>query len=316
MGSISGKNQYDVEISVNSKKPKFGTGSIFYIDIDDINLIEDCFIKSEIKPIDLKSKVIISFDQRIDKKILLSLYSFLVGMSGRRLDFGYDSNVVNVDLFYKMSLKVVDSGKNEDIPERVTVGTKTNSSDLIIDYKSEITPEIAAQIRYSKELLIRESKDNSNNDLLNFIIISSIRVKNKAENMPFFIESDGNEVDLDSFRKRGSEMKKTIKSDDRSEIVDKLPLTKRQESIIESDSANMEKVLLYLNSTHNEETGFWRCTRPENHKNGDANPSMVLAENRSRCFRCDTEDIGPVRILVDTLKISPDDAVELIKGIY
>lgn len=316
MGTISGKGHYDVEILLNSKIPRFATKSVFNINVDDINLIEDSFTNSQIKPIDLKSKVIISFDQRIDKKVLLALYSFLVGMSGRRLDFGYDSNAVNVDLFYKMSLRVADAGKIDEIPERVVIGTKTKSTDLVIDYKSEITPEVASLIRYSKELLIRESKEKSNNELINFIIISSIRVKNKAENMPFFIEANENEIDLDSFRKRGSDMKKTIKSDDRSEIVEKISLTKRQENIIESDNIDMAKVLLYLSSIYNEESGFWRCTRPQNHKNGDANPSMVLAENRSRCFRCDTEEIGPVRILVDTLKISPDDAVDIIKSIY
>jgi hypothetical protein len=110
-------------------------------------------------------------------------------------------------------------------------------------------------------------------------------------------------------------MKKTIRSDDRSEIVEKISLTKRQESMIESDNIDMGKVLIYLSSVYNEESGFWRCTRPQNHKNGDANPSMVLADNKSRCFRCDTEEIGPVRILVDTLKISPDDAVDIIKSI-
>jgi hypothetical protein len=39
---------------------------------------------------------------------------------------------------------------------------------------------------------------------------------------------------------------------------------------------------------------------------------MLINENKIRCYRCDTEEIGPVRLIIETLDISPDEAIDLI----
>jgi hypothetical protein len=142
-----------------------------------------------------------------------------------------------------------------------------------------------------------------------------LRIKDKAENLPSFCNIVGDCIDLDEYRKKGSEYKKRLRSVIEIELIERTDLSERQVEIEKYDQIDIAKVISFLGSKKNEDLDLWHCTRPYNHRNKDANPSMTIIDNKTRCFRCDTEEIGPIRVILETLNISPDDAVNVIKNI-
>ena len=94
-----------------------------------------------------------------------------------------------------------------------------------------------------------------------------------------------------------------------------IDLTSRQRVLLQAADTNVEETLTKLKSHRNQDTGLWRCSRPQNHRNGDANPSSHVEDNRVRCYKCDLEPLDSLRLVMETLNISPDDAaVWLLSG--
>jgi hypothetical protein len=117
-----------------------------------------------------------------------------------------------------------------------------------------------------------------------------------------------NSVDLEDLSRETAELRRNNKTDNRDALVETVEPSARQKQLIQAADTEMLVVLNMLGSEQNIETGYWRCTRPERHRNGDANPSCVVEDNTMRCFRCDAEPVDALRLVMDTLNLSPDDA--------
>ena len=115
-------------------------------------------------------------------------------------------------------------------------------------------------------------------------------------------------LDLEAIRKEGGKIRRSSRTDDRTELMSPVDLTMRQRVLMEAAEVNVEETLVKLHSHRNEDTGLWRCSRPQNHRNGDANPSSHVDDNKVRCYKCDLEPLDPLRLVMETLNISPDDA--------
>lgn len=307
-------DNYDVEILINNEEKNSNAKKVYSLSVDNIDNIEDIFLQAKINPIDLKSKTLINLSNNDNKDMVLSLYSFIVGYAGRRVDIAFDGNITKIDKLHNFARKKDDAGKIELQNEEIIVGDENSKDGKIINFKSEITQELVSIIRYSKKLIIKESNVSVQQELLQFIIISSLRIKDKAENLPSFCNSSGDNIELDEFRKKGSEFKKRLRSIIDIEIIDRTALSERQLEIEKYDQTDIARVISFLGSKKNSELDLWHCTRPYNHRNNDANPSMAIINNKTRCFRCDTEEIGPIRIILETLSISPDEAVQIIRN--
>jgi hypothetical protein len=308
-------DNYDVEILINTKEKSSNAKKIYYIKIDNIENIEKILNEEKINPNDLKSKTLVSLSSIDSKDLVLSIYSFIIGYAGRRVDFSFDGYITKIDKLHNFARKKIDAGKIELQNEEVIIGDKKNSEEININFKSEITPDLVSTLRYAKKLIIKESSISVQQELLQFVIISSLRIKDKAENLPSFCNIIGDCIDLDEYRKKGSEYKKRLRSVIEIELIERTDLSERQVEIEKYDQIDIAKVISFLGSKKNEDLDLWHCTRPYNHRNKDANPSMTIIDNKTRCFRCDTEEIGPIRVILETLNISPDDAVNVIKNI-
>lgn len=117
-----------------------------------------------------------------------------------------------------------------------------------------------------------------------------------------------NVVDLEEVRKAGAALRRAKRVDDRSEVASPIDLSARQRYLMQAASVSVEETLMRLDSHVNAETGFWRCSRPNRHRNGDANPSSHVEDNKVRCYRCDKEPLDSLRLVMDTLSITPDEA--------
>lgn len=115
-------------------------------------------------------------------------------------------------------------------------------------------------------------------------------------------------VDLEAARKDGEKVRRSSRTDDRSELMPPVDLTPRQRTLLAAAETDVERTLVRLNSYRNMDTGLWRCSRPGNHRNGDANPSSHVEDNKVRCYKCDLEPLDSLRLVVETLGLSPDDA--------
>lgn len=313
MKKESSLDNYDVEILINIKEKTSNANKNYSIIIDNIDNIEEVFKENKINPNDLKSKTLVSLSSKDKKNLVLSIYSFILGYAGRRVDFAFDGQIIKIDKLHNFARKKIDAGKIELHNDEVVIGDKDNLDGIAINFKSEITPELVSTLRYAKKIIIKESNNSVQQELLQFIIISSLRIKDKAENLPSFISNDLN-IELDEYRKKGSEFKKRLRSLIDIELIERSSLSDRQLEIEKYDQVDIAKVISFLGSKKNDDLDLWHCTRPYNHRNNDANPSMTIINNKTRCFRCDTEEIGPIRVLIETLNISPDDAVNIIKN--
>lgn len=305
-------DSYDVEIIIGETDPISKAKKIYYIKNYNVDKIEEYFDNIKLFPIDLKARTILTFSSTNKKEDIIAIYSFLIGFTGRRLDYSIDGKIINIDRYVNMARKKTDLGRDVVKNEEIYICEDEGPDKISI--KSEITDEIVSLIRYTKKLTIHSTEMPLEQELLHYILISSIRIKEKAENLPMY-NNKNNEFDMDAIRKRGSEHKKAKRNNYIIEIIEKNELSERQKSLIEADNYDISKVITFLGSEKNEEIDFWRCTRPDNHRNGDLNPSMLINENKIRCYRCDTEEIGPVRLIIETLDISPDEAIDLINKI-
>ena len=120
----------------------------------------------------------------------------------------------------------------------------------------------------------------------------------------------------EDYRKLGNELRREIKIDNRNTIVEKNNLSPRIEELSQLANLNIEEALKYLGSYPDSEGIYWRCPRPERHNNGDLNPSMKINEGKVRCYKCDNEEIDTLRLLMDTLLISTDDAAKILRSNY
>jgi len=60
--------------------------------------------------------------------------------------------------------------------------------------------------------------------------------------------------------------------------------------------------------------GKFHCWRPENHTNGDREPSVSCWEeaNRLKCFVCDRPAIGAINLVIELLGVEPSRAIDWI----
>ena len=283
-------------------------------------------VSANISAADLKAKTVVSLEGDVARSVLM--YSLIVGFAGRRIDFLADGILVDSNAMYNSVYELVkEIEKPEVLPEFTQIGKEQFEGVYWVDMSAKLSVEDLFHIRFSKRVRISLDDVNTNKALTTLITVAAIRNRNgsdrfpilvKYHNDPLFLTSENPEeqlafgYDLEQIRRKGNEIRRENKLDDRSTVVEKIELTDRLESIELAGKIDVSKALIMLGSEYNSETDFWRCPRPARHRNGDANPSMKVIEGKVRCFRCDQEPLDAVRLIVDTLNLTADDAVRIL----
>jgi len=277
---------------------------------------------------DFRSRVIFL---AVDEPISLVQYAALCGFAGRRIDAYADGTVLEFSRLAPDGAAFADAGRPDGflmwaqagsspaggppaeggIP---TVQVNPGSPDLV-------SPEAVTVIRYAARLRM-VPPPTAREALAMFVLIAALRRRND-DRFPFL--STGNEpvpatkddpaqgVDLEKIRREALRYRQELRGGHSgAEIVPAVPVSARNRRIAEANAVDIRSVLRRLGSS-SDDSGLWHCPRPRNHSNGDHNPSMkVYGDNRTRCHRCDAEKVGPTRLVVSVLGVTPDEAVRFI----
>jgi hypothetical protein len=249
---------------------------------------------------DLRTRTLFMFGSVPARAALLS-YVALSGFAGRLLDFSDLEEVFEVRALLTQLHEAPDAGK---------VDAAEATLDLSVDAIPEVvTPEMVSSARYGKEFTVKLS-DAPAKALEAFVFVAGLRFRGGVERFPLCAFIDGVVTDTDNVRREAASARRSRRTDDRGSLVEPTRPSERTSRLLAASKSDPAKVLTALGSVMNPETGFWRCPRPERHRNGDANPSARLGDDGFRCFRCDVEQVDPLRLVMDAKDLSPDDAAD------
>ena len=142
-------------------------------------------------------------------------------------------------------------------------------------------------------------------------IVAAIRERNGHDRLPDVRRGD-EVVNLGEIRKAAMVLRRQSPGSN-ADIAPAAEISDRLARIAEANSRDIEGTLRLLGTRQGPpEKNVWHCSRPERHTNGDRVPSMRQSNGMVRCMRCDDEQIGPVRLVADTLHMSAEDAADHI----
>lgn len=308
---MSNKRGYEIVLYLGASRPELD-GVSAVVELKPKSTAQDDILEaissSGLTPADLRARTLLLVDEFADRATASALYAALVGFAGRRLDFSTGSEPVSATVLHNAGTSAEASDRPEELPEIVIVGR----SDGSLDPTQPLSVDDVTRIRFARKVVLEPVGNGVASCLTQLIVTAAIRVRNGADYLPSFAIADGETIELDMLRRAGSELRRSIRTDSRDAIAPAVEVSERQRNLTDAAGLPMENTLQLLGSEQSNVTGFWRCTRPSRHRNGDANPSMRVVDGKVRCFRCDTEPVDPLRLAIDTLNLSPDAAAEIL----
>ncbi|HEY8482402.1 MAG TPA: hypothetical protein VIL71_21460 [Spirillospora sp.] len=255
----------------------------------------------------------------------LVTYAALCGFAGRRVDAYADGTVLEFSRLDPNGDAFPDAGRpnghlmwgqvgGEDAEGVPTVQIRSGPDQLV-------TPEAATVIRYAARLRM-VPPPSARDALATFVLVAAIRrraddrfpyLSKGGEPVPTVKDDPAQGIDLEKLRREAAKVRQEQRSGRRgADLVPPVPIPPHNQRIAEARAVDIRTVLRRLGSS-SDDGNLWHCPRPRNHSNGDVNPSMkVYGDNRTRCHRCDSEKVGPVRLVIDVLGITPDEAASFI----
>jgi len=269
---------------------------------------------ADIQAADLRAKTLISLDCAAPTAILA--YTALTGFAGRRLDALVNGQLVDAASLTTAGLRL-HSERPASAPDFIQVGA-IHPDMLSVSLDTRLDDEAATKIRWARRLRFVPASDPAI-ALSQFIVLTAIRTRPNGERFPFLVE--GTEpappaiapltpagIDLDEVRTAALALRRSVRSGDRDALADPKEPTPRMCRLHEAAEMPIEETLARLGARHNEETDLWHCPRPERHSHGDATASMRVQREKVRCYRCDPERVDSLRLVMDTMHMSVDEA--------
>lgn len=244
----------------------------------------------------------------------VSVYAAVCGFAGRHLDVSDLEAVTDVRSIHDPLLFPADTPRPESVPESLLF-----SAD---DVLAGLDPAVLPLVHFARRVVLTASVSVSTT-LEALVMVAALRRRGQVEKLPFLLPAgsplpegdlDAGLIDLDALRRAGAQLRRDRRIDDRATVVERLEPTARALRLVEAAALPLEEVLTRLGSIRDESSGFYRCPRPERHRNGDATPSARLAEHGFRCFRCDAEQVDALRLVMDVKGLGPDAAAEWLLG--
>jgi hypothetical protein len=252
-------------------------------------------------------------------------YAGLCGFAGRRIDAYADGAVLEFSQLGHDAKEFPDAGRwpghlmwgqvgGPPVDGVPTVQLQVGSGTLV-------SPEAATVIRYAARLRL-VPPDSARDALAMFILVAALRrraddrfpyLSTGTEPVPTVKDDPEQGIDLERIRRAAEQYRQELRAARESaEVVPPVPVSPRDRRLAEANAVDIRTVLVRLGSSSTEDDR-WYCPRPRRHNNRDENPSMkVHADNRTRCHRCDLEKVGPLRLVIGVLGLTPDEAAAFI----
>lgn len=255
----------------------------------------------------------------------LVTYAALCGFAGRRVDAYADGTVLEFSRLDPNGESFADAGRPDGHLMWGQVGGEEAEGVPTVQIGAGpdqlVRPEAATVIRYAARLRM-VPPETARDALATFVLVAAIR-RRADDRFPYL--STGNEpvpatkddpaqgIDLEKLRREAAKVRQEQRSGRRgADLVPPVPIPPHNQRIAEAKGVDIRTVLQRLGSS-SDDGNLWHCPRPRRHSNGDVNPSMkVYGDNRTRCHRCDAEKVGPVRLVIDVLGVTPDEAAHFI----
>lgn len=318
---------YNLQIVVGDAEPLPGPTLTCAVSAGEQREIVSQLELGGVTPADLRSRSVLVVGS--DPEMACAVYAVLLGLSGRFVDFCDSSRFVDATQVTSMARGWRNSGKPANSIPEAQIG-RDHPSLPSVGVGAALTAEDISVVSYAKKLRFVPTSDPLV-ALTQLAVVAAIRQRGMDQRLPLLVSGSaagvpGEEgthapeetlVNLEELRRAGQDLRRKLDVGPAGRtVVEKMPLSERQKNIMSAAKTPMDETLVRLGARKNEQTGLWHCPRPERHTNGDATASMKLSESVTRCFRCDAEKIDPVRITMDTLSCSVDEAADwLVSGL-
>jgi transcription antitermination factor NusA-like protein len=292
------------------------------VDDDPIARAVDTLACSGLTGADFRSRVVfLANDDAGGETETLLLYAALCGLAGRRVDAYAAGVVLEFSRPDRQGGDVVDAGRPPAYLEWAQAGGPVAEGMPTVALKQIGPAEVtvirnAARLRFVPPPSAKAALDA-------FITMAGIR-RRKRERFPYL--STGYEpvpvgkddprqgIDLEGVRLAAEQLRKQLRRSAATEatIVPPTAVSPRLVRIAEANTVDIRSVLRRLGSTA-DESGRWFCPRSGRQGLGHPGPTVrVSGDNRAQCNRCDQENLTPVRLVVETLDLAPDEAVSFV----
>ncbi|MEV5709685.1 hypothetical protein [Actinoallomurus sp. NPDC052274] len=277
---------------------------------------------SGLTPADFRARVVFLAPEGISG---LATYAALCGFAGRRIDAYADGTVLEFSRLDRQAETFVDAGKPSEFLVWAQVGGPTAEGvptvQLGAGEQGLVSPEAASVIRYAARLRM-VPPGSAREALAMFVLVAALRrraddrfpyLSTGTEPVPVSKEDPNQGIDLEAVRREAARFRQEFRAARKgAEVVPPVPVSARNRRLAEANAVDIRELLRRLGSSP-DERGLWYCPRPGRHSDGGQSPSVkVFGDNRARCHRCDPEKAGPVRLAVDVLDITPDEAANFI----
>ncbi|TDC42487.1 hypothetical protein E1281_36130 [Actinomadura sp. KC345] len=252
-------------------------------------------------------------------------YAALCGFAGRRVDAYADGAVLEFSRLAPDGEKFADAGRPPGHLMWGQVGgpEAEGMPTAHVDAGSQrlLDPAAVTVIRYAARLRM-VPPDAARDALATFVLVAAIRRRSDdrfpylstgTEPVPSTKDDPEQGTDLEKLRREAAAYRQELRSERRgADMLPPSPVSAHNKRIAEAKAVDVRTVLTRLGSFADDD-GLWHCPRPRKHSNGDENPSMkVYGDNRTRCHRCDAEKVGPIRLVIEVLGVTPDEAANFI----
>lgn len=292
-------------------------GRSFLIRVNDLTF-EDILKEIENSGIsleDLRAKTLCNFQHNSLQSLLL--YIALSDFAGRWLDlFDGVKRLEAGNIFDDFQKLIPDRPIHEkDDLLMLCLDDRSLISNNVLYYPSLSNDELV-RVSFAKNLLISFSSISLTEIASCIIAVSSLRNRNSISRQPnLAISSDerDSDINLEHLRRIMQEYRRKRKLGNRDAVIAKSEISDpRLIQFQIASSYPVEEILQRLGTIQNPDTGMYHCTRPDRHTNGDRTPSTKVTDGKVQCLRCDGERLDSLRLVIDTLNLSPDEAVDWI----
>lgn len=289
-----------------------------------LSAVVDALAASGLQPFSLRSKAAVYLDCAPD--LALVVVAAIWGFAGRRVDVIVAGEAPMILTGLDAAARTLpDAGRPDSVPDHLQVGAVHESLRYVLTDHLPTADEVSLIKSARRVRFVAPAQLTAAVQYLT--VVAGVRSRSDLERLPFLVRGDEPALEptqpastvvglcLDTAYKLGAELRRTLRPEDGIELVDKVEPGARNVQLIAAAAIPMEDVLVRLGARSNPRTALWHCPRPQRHTHGDREASMQVNHGQVRCFRCDLERVDAIRLVMDTLGLSPDEAAAwLVSG--
>jgi hypothetical protein len=270
---------------------------------------------------DLRARTLLSLD--CDAPTAVLAYTAVTGFAGRRLDALVRGALLDSASLFEAGQRLAAPRPASTLDYLQVGAARDDIRSITLD--AALSPEDATTLRWARRVRFVPATDPAV-ALSQFIVVVAIRNRPAGERFPFLVRGDESAspadaplatvgIDLDDVRNHALALRRSVRSGERDAQADFIEPTPRMRMLASAAALPIEETMRRLGARHNDETDLWHCPRPERHTHGDATASMRIQRGQVRCYRCDPERVDSLRLTMDVLGLSVDEAARwLLSG--